>query len=295
MIKTSVAGFGKAIFTLLIFAYVIFAFVYDERMAAKLAEILKPSSAELIPVALSVGLVAMPLLYLNFRTRFYAGIGFGLCGFYLLTLTWLECLYWSQQFLNNFFFNAFNIIPFLGCLIASIIGLAVKAKWVELGFIIVTTVISASCLGLCIKIVETEDLKEASPSAPPSYSFAMGLVWLKVSIWITFMLSIIPMLLKLEDDAGRLATILSVSACYLFLLGLGLAHRWKIALPFALMSECSMAYAAYEQATTADWHDIMAAFGASVVLILSAVGIVSMLTLLTPANLSYYLRPGDER
>jgi hypothetical protein len=56
-----------------------------------------------------------------------------------------------------------------------------------------------------------------------------------------------------------------------------------------------MAYAAYEQATTADWHDIMAAFGASVVLILSAVGIVSMLTLLIPANLSYYFRPGDER
>ena len=295
MIKPFVVGLGKALFTPILICFVIFSFVYDERMGAKLAELLKPYAVELIPIALIVGIVAMPLLYLNFRTRFYSGIGLGLCGLYLLTISWLECLYWSQHFLNDFFFNAANFIPFIGCLVASIVGLAIKAKWIELGIIIVMTVTSAGCLVLCLQVIEREDLKEAPASAPRSYAVAMGLVWLKTSIWVTFILAIMPMLFRFEENGQQLVTILSASAVYLVLLGLGLAYRWKIALPFAIMSECSMAYAVYGQALVTDWNEPMAAFGAAAPLLLCVIGASSILTLLIPNNLSYYFRPGDER
>lgn len=110
IMKSFVAAIGKTILTPLIIVYALFAFIYDERMGAKLNELLTPSAKLLLPIVLCVGLVAMPLLYLNRRTRFYAGIGFGLSGIYLLTIAWLQCLWWSQNFLNNFFFNAANFI-----------------------------------------------------------------------------------------------------------------------------------------------------------------------------------------
>jgi len=294
MIKRIVAKVGSAILTLLFIAYAIFAFVYDERMGAKISELLTPSAEQLIPLSLCVGLVAMPMLYLNRRTRFYAGIGFGLSGIYLLTIAWLDCLSWSQHFLNNFFFNATNLIPFIGCLLTSIIGLLCTASWAELAFVVICTAASIGSLTLCAKIIQEDTLEDAPRSAPDTYGIAMGLVWLKTSVWVTFILAILPMIFQFEENAKTLSIILLATACYMVLIGLGLANRWKIALPFAIMSECSIAYSAYGQAMAADWHNTMVVYGQIFLLLLSLIGITAYLLLILPANLSYYFRSGDD-
>jgi len=294
MIKSIVAKVGSAILTLLFMAYAIFAFVYDERMGAKLSELLIPSAEQLIPISLCVGLVAMPMLYLNRRTRFYAGIGFGLSGIYLLTIAWLDCLSWSQHFLNNFFFNATNLIPFIGCLLTSVIGLLCTASWAELAFVVICSAASIGSLTLCAKIIQDDTLEDAPGSAPDTYGIAMGLVWLKTSVWVTFILAIMPMIFQFEENAKTLSIILLATACYMVLIGLGLANRWKIALPFAIMSECSIAYSAYGQAMAADWNNALVVYGQIFLLLLSLVGILASLLLISPANLGYYFRSGDD-
>jgi hypothetical protein len=294
MIKRTVAKVGNAILTPLFIAYALFAFVYDESLGAKLSELLMPSAEQLIPLSLCVGLVAMPMLYLNRRTRFYAGIGFGLSGIYLLTIAWLDCLSWSQHFLNNFFFNVTNFIPFIGCLVTSIIGLLCKANWAELAFVVICSAASIGSLTLCAKIIQDDNLEDVPQSAPDSYGIAMGLVWLKTSVWVTFILAIMPMIFQFEENAKTLAVILFATACYMVLVGLGLAKRWKIALPFAIMSECSVAYSAYGQALAADWNNALAVCGQVFLLLLSLIGITAYLLLILPANLSYYFRSGDD-
>lgn len=294
MIKRTVAKVGNAILTPLFIAYALFAFVYDESMGAKLSVLLMPSAEHLIPISLCVGLVAMPMLYLNRRTRFYAGIGFGLSGIYLLTIAWLECLSWGQHFLNDFYFNVANFIPFVGCLLTSIIGLICEAKWVELAFVVVCTAASIGSLTLCVRIIHDDNLEDAPGSAPDTYGIAMGLVWLKTSVWVTFILAIMPLLFLFGENAKTLAIILFASACYMVLLGLGLANRWKIALPFAIMSEGSVAYSAYGQAMAADWHNTVAVCGQVLLLLLSLIGLTAYLLLILPANLSYYFRSGDD-
>ena len=294
MIKRIVAKVGNAILTLLFIAYALFAFVYDESMGAKLSELLMPSAERLIPISLCVGLVAMPMLYLNRRTRFYAGIGFGLSGIYLLTIAWLDCLSWSQHLLNDFFFKIANLIPFVGCLITTIVGLLCKANWAELAFIAICTVTSIGSLTLCAKIIADDTLQEAPLSAPHTYGFAMGLVWLKTSFWVTFILAIMPMIFQFEENAKTLSIILFATVCYMVLIGFGLANRWKIALPFAIMSECSVAYSAYGQAMAADWSNTLAACVQIFLVLLSLIGIMAYLLLILPANLSYYFRSGDD-
>lgn len=294
MIKRTVAKVGNAILTPLFIAYALFAFVYDESMGAKLSELLIPSAEHLIPISLCVGLVAMPMLYLNRRTRFYAGIGFGLSGIYLLTIAWLECLSWGQHFLNDFYFNVVNFIPFVGCLLTSIIGLIFESKWVELAFVVVCTAASIGSLTLCVRIIHDDNLEDAPGSAPDTYGIAMGLVWLKTSVWVTFILAIMPLLFLFGENAKTLAIILFASACYMVLLGLGLANRWKIALPFAIMSEGSVAYSAYGQALAADWSNTLVACSQVLLLLLSLIGITAYLLLILPANLSYYFRSGDD-
>ena len=294
MIKRIVAKFGNATLTLLFIAYALFAFVYDESMGAKLSELLMPSAEHLIPISLCVGLVAMPMLYLNRRTRFYAGIGFGLSGIYLLTIAWLECLSWGQHFLNDFYFNVANFIPFVGCLLTSIIGLTWEAKWVELAFVVVCTAASIGSLTLCARIIHDDNLEDAPGSAPDTYGIAMGLVWLKTSVWVTFILAIMPMLFLFGENAKTLAIILFAAACYMVLLGLGLANRWKIALPFAIMSEGSAAYSTYGQAMAADWNSTLVVYGQIFLVLLSLIGITAYLLLILPANLSYYFRSGDD-
>ena len=294
MIKRTVAKVGNAILTPLFIAYALFAFVYDESMGAKLSELLMPSAEHLIPISLCVGLVAMPMLYLNRRTRFYAGIGFGLSGIYLLTIAWLECLSWGQHFLNDFYFNVVNFIPFVGCLLTSIIGLTWEAKWVELAFVVVCTAASIGSLTLCARIIHDDNLEDAPGSAPDTYGIAMGLVWLKTSVWVTFILAIMPMLFLFGENAKTLAIILFAAACYMVLLGLGLANRWKIALPFAIMSEGSAAYSAYGQAMAADWNNTLVVYGQIFLVLLSLIGITAYLLLMLPANLSYYFRSGDD-
>jgi type IV secretory pathway VirB2 component (pilin) len=293
MIKKIVAKVSNALLTPLFIAYAIFAFVYDESMGAQLSELLMPSAGHLIPTSLCVGLIAMPMLYLNHRTRFYAGMGFGLSGIYLLTIAWLDCLAWSQHFLNGFFYNIANLIPFIGCLVTSIVGLACKAKWIELAFVIVCTAAAIGSLYLCATIIHDDTLEDAPGPAPDTYGIAMGLVWLKTSAWATFTLAILPMLYLFGENAKTIAIILFAAACYMVLLGIGLAKRWKIALPFAIMSECSVAYSAYGQAMTADWHDTVTVCGQVFFLLLSLLGIAAYLLLMVPSNLSYYFRPGD--
>lgn len=293
MIKSFVAKVCNAILTPLFIAYAIFAFVYDEGMGAKLSELLMPSAEQLIPTSLCVGLVAMPMLYLNRRTRFYAGIGFGLSGIYLLTIAWLDCLSWSQHLLNDFFFKIANLIPFVGCLITTIVGLLCKANWAELVFVMICTVTSIGSLTACAKIIADDNLQEAPLSAPDTYGIAMGLVWLKTSFWVTFILAIMPMIFQFEENAKTLSIILFATVCYMVLIGFGLANRWKIALPFAIMSECSVAYSAYGQAMAADWSNTLAACVQIFLVLLSLIGITAYLLLILPANLSYYFRPGD--
>ncbi len=293
MIKSFVAKAGNAILTPLFIAYAIFAFVYDERMGAKLSELLMPSAELLIPTFFCVGLVAMPMLYLNRRTRFYAGIGFGLSGIYLLTIAWLDCLSWSQHFLNNFFFYVANLIPFIGCLITSIVGLLCKANWLELAFLLICTSASMGCIYMCAKIIQDDNLEDAPGSAPETYGIAMGMVWLRTSVFVTFLLAIMPMIFQFEENAKTLAIILLATACYMVVIGLGLANRWKIALPFAIMSECSMAYTAYGQAMAADWTNTLAVCGQVFMLLLSLSGISAFLLLILPSNLSYYFHSED--
>lgn len=293
MIKSFVAKACNAILTPLFIAYAIFAFVYDEGMGAKLSELLMPSAEQLIPTSLCVGLVAMPMLYLNRRTRFYAGIGFGLSGIYLLTIAWLDCLSWSQYLLNDFFFKIANLIPFVGCLITTIVGLLCKANWAELAFVMICTVTSIGSLTACAKIIADDNLQDAPLSAPDTYGIAMGLVWLKTSFWVTFILAIMPIIFQFEENAKTLSIILFATVCYMVLIGFGLANRWKIALPFAIMSECSVAYSAYGQATAADWSNTLAACVQIFLVLLSLIGIMAYLLLILPANLSYYFRPGD--
>ena len=78
------------------------------------------------------------------------------------------------------------------------------------------------------------------------------------------------------------------------LLGLGLANRWKIALPFAIMSEGSAAYSTYGQAMAADWNNTLVVYGQIFLVLLSLIGITAYLLLILPANLSYYFRSGDD-
>jgi len=288
LIKVFVAACGRFLAIPLVLGFSIFSFVYEERMAAKFHEWLHPTAGLLLPCAIGLAFVAMPLLYLNRRTRFYAAVGLGLSGLYLLAISWLQCLWVAQQSLPDFLFKLSNLLPFLGCLAGSLISLPLKGQWAELLDLVFLVVGALGGLYAYFHVMADDDLSEAEPEAPATYHLAMAIIWLQTSLIVTFFTLVSAFLLAVDDNPWPYVLIAAVSITYAVLVGLGLAYRWKIALPFSLTSQGSMAFAAYGYLMKADWHERS---GQIVGLVAGAVMVGSVLAglcLLIPENLRFY-------
>jgi len=263
MIKRSIAAASDAVLTPLIFCYIVISAIFSDSIGEKFAALLAPYAAELVPSIICVCLISMPLLYWNQRTRFYSAAGLAIIGSLLLSATWFGHL--------------------------------------TIGYLLFTSITGFCCITICIvitgdKILEDGDnlLDEAPSSAPRLYAFAMGMIWLKISLMTTFSFGLIPLVMEFDENAKLMAIILAISGCYVVFLGFGLAFRWKVVLPLAILSECSVAYTTYIQAAATDWHNTAAALGQIFPIFTSLLGAVAMILLLSPSNLSYYFSRDDD-
>ena len=295
MIKAFIAALGWILSVPIVLGFAIFSFVYEESMATKLYNWLNPSADILLPCALSLAFIAMPLLYLNRRTRFYAGIGLGICGLYLLAISWLQCLWVAQQTLPAFLFKLSNLLPYLGCLLGSLVGLPLKGEWGQLVELVFLVVGALGSLYGYFHVMEHDDLSEADADAPWTYQLAMAILWLQMSLIVVVFTLLSSFLIALDENPWPYVIIGTLAVAYEVLVGLGVAYRWKIALPFALTSQGSMALAAYGQFTKADWH---VPTGLTIAVLMAAVMvacIVAGLCLLIPDNLRFYFAPEKPR
>ena len=263
MIKSLiVATLSKALVPVLV-CYTVLSFFFRESIGEKLAKLLIPYAPELLPSAICVCLLAIPLLYWNQRTRFYSAAGLAIIGALLLSAAWFGNL--------------------------------------SLAYLLITSISGVCCIAICIKItgdkiLDDRDvlLEEAPASAPKPYALAMSIIWLKTSLMVAFSFGVIPMIMEFDEKPEYMSTLMALTGCYLVFIGFGLALRWKIALPLALWDECSVAYTAYNQAAAADWNNALAAVGQLFPIFISVLGAIAMILLLSPSNLSYYFSKDED-
>jgi hypothetical protein len=263
MVKSFIVAASSKAFVPVLACYTVLSFFFRESIGERLAKLLIPYAPELLSSIIWVCLVAIPLLYWNQRTRFYSAAGLAIIGILLLSATWFGQL--------------------------------------SLAYLLITFISGVGCIAICIKItgdkiLDDRDvlLEEAPASAPKTYAFAMGIIWLKTALMVAFSFGVIPMIMEFDEKPEYMSILMALTGCYLVFIGFGLALRWKVALPLALWGECSVAYTVYNQAAAADWNNTLAAVGQLFPIFISVLGAIAMMLLLSPSNLSYYFSQDEE-